>query len=297
MPMNCDDAIEFLPWLLNGSLEPGERDEVRRHLATCERCRAALHDTREAWTIFGQHLPSDALVALAYGEVPAGVDPAVAERHLASCAECAAELELARTSRRLEEDDRIALFPGTRAKQETKTGKDRTWRSAAMAAGITCLLALGGWFHEFQQVGRLTEIARTTAGPAQAAQVASAEPQIFPRINTGSAELFPVDKERGAGTTPEELATVVPRSDESTLLILKSASTEAADGPREIEILDEANHVRWQSTGLRRRSAQDPDYRVTLPSGFLKSGGYTIQLYANENGKRTPRESYKIRVE
>jgi Putative zinc-finger len=298
MPMNCDDAIEFLPWLLNDSLETGEREEVRRHLATCERCRAALNDTQEAWTIFGQHLPGDALVALAYGEAPAGVDPAVAERHLAACAGCAAELELARTSRRLEEDDRIALFPGTRAKQETNAGRDRSWRSAAMAAGITCLLALGGWFHEFQQVGRLAQGSRTAAGPAtQVAQVASAEPQLVPRINTGSAELFPVDAERGGETVPQEPAAVVPTSDESTLLILKSASTEAADGPREIEILDEANHVLWGTPGLRRRSAQDPDYRVTLPSGFLKSGAYTIQLYANENGTRTPRESYRIRVE
>ena len=70
MPMNCDDAIEFLPWLLNGSLEAGEHDEVRAHLADCERCRAALNDTREAWTVFSQHLPGEALVALAYGEAP-----------------------------------------------------------------------------------------------------------------------------------------------------------------------------------------------------------------------------------
>src|SRR6059058_1585796 len=123
MPMNCDDAIEFLPWLLNGSLEARERDEVRRHLTDCERCRAALNDTREAWTVFSQHLPGEALVALAYGEAPAGVDPALAERHLASCPECAAELELARTSRRLEEDDRIAVFPGRTPRVEAPQDK------------------------------------------------------------------------------------------------------------------------------------------------------------------------------
>lgn len=293
MPMNCDDAIEFLPWLLNGSLEAGERDEVRRHLATCEACRTALNDTRESWTIFDQHLPSDALVALAYGEVPAGVDPALAERHLATCAGCAAELEMARTSRRLEEDDRIALFPGTRAKTET-AGKDRSWRAAAMAAGIACVLALGGWFHEFQQAGRLTAVAQTSTQPAaQVAQTTSAEPQ----INTGSAELYPVDTERGAGTAPPEPATVVPRSDEPTLLVLKSAATEASDGTREIEILDAANHVLWGSHGLRRQSAQDPDYRVTLPPHFLAAGSYTVRLYSTENGQRTPRESYRVRVE
>jgi anti-sigma factor RsiW len=158
MPMNCDLAIEYLPWLLNGTLEAGERDEVRRHLATCESCRAALNDTREAWTIFGQHLPSDALVALAYGEAPAGVDPDVAERHLASCPECAAELELARTSRRLEEDDRIAVFPGRSPRVETprETKIDRGWsRRAAMAAGIAALVGFSGWFSEHRTADQL----------------------------------------------------------------------------------------------------------------------------------------------
>src|SRR3954453_20110615 len=134
--MNCDESIERLPWFLNGTLEGGEHDEVRRHLETCERCRTALNDTREAWAIFGQHLPSEALVALAYGEPPAGIDPDLAERHLASCPQCAAELELARTSRHLEDDDRIAVFPGARTLKTTggRDGGTRTWRTAALAA-------------------------------------------------------------------------------------------------------------------------------------------------------------------
>ncbi len=174
MPMNCDQAIEFLPWLLNGTLEATERDEVQRHLATCERCRAALNDTREAWTIFGQHLPSDALVALAYGETPAGVDPAVAERHLASCPECAAELELARTSRHLE-DDKIVVFPGDRSRQETwSDGGSRTWRVAALAAGLAGLVAGAGWFHEFQQAGSLAE--RLAQKPAVVQEIRPAAP-------------------------------------------------------------------------------------------------------------------------
>src|SRR5436305_7099629 len=155
MPMNCDEAIEYLPWLLNGSLEAGESGEVRRHLAACEHCRAALNDTREAWTIFSQHLPSEA-VALAYGETPAGIDPALAERHLAACPECAAELELARMSRRLEEDDRIATFP---ARPSRDTGREyRTWRGAALAAGLAGLVALSGWFQAAQRSHLVPEL-------------------------------------------------------------------------------------------------------------------------------------------
>ncbi len=184
MPMNCDQAIEFLPWLLNGTLEATERDEVRRHLATCERCRAALNDTRDAWTIFGQHIPGDALVALAYGEIPAGVDPAVAERHLATCAECAAELELARTSRRLEEDDKIAVFPGARSRQEPVADRgSRTWRAAALAAGLAGLVAGTGWIYEFQQAGSLAE--RLAQKPAAAQETRPAPSPT--RIDDGSS--------------------------------------------------------------------------------------------------------------
>jgi anti-sigma factor RsiW len=289
--MNCEQAIEFLPWLLNGTLEAGENAEVQRHLATCESCRAALNDTREAWTIFGQHLSGDALVALAYGEAPAGVDPAVAERHLASCPECAAELELARTSRRLEEDDKIAVFPGPRARQEKEREGSRSWRTAAMAAGLTGFVAMGGWFHELQQVGRLTQAARSAVKPA--AQVAQVEPA-EPRINTWSAQLFPVERERGREQGPQDQGTIVPKN-ESAPLVLMPRVTETSGDSREVEILDAKDNVRWSTAGLQR-TPQDP-YRITIPPGFLAPGAYTIQLYSTENGKRVPRESYKIRVE
>lgn len=67
--MTCDKA-QLLPWLLNGSLETAERDEVRGHLATCEACRTALAATREAWEVFDQHIPGADLVSLAWGETP-----------------------------------------------------------------------------------------------------------------------------------------------------------------------------------------------------------------------------------
>lgn len=167
--MTCDEAIQLLPWLLNGTLEEGESQEVRRHLEICESCREALAGTWEARMIFGQHLPSETLVALAYGEPPAGIDSALAERHLASCPECAAELELARTSRHLEEDVRIAVFPGAKSRPASGTGY-KTWRAAALAASVAGLLVAGGWFQSSQEVRRLsTEVAeKPTPAPAPA---------------------------------------------------------------------------------------------------------------------------------
>jgi hypothetical protein len=333
MPMNCDDAIEFLPWLLNGTLEAGERDEVRRHLATCESCRAALNDTRKAWTIFGQHLPSDALVALAYGEVPAGVDPDVAARHLAGCPECAAELELARTSRHLEEDDKIAVFPGVRARQEKSVGRDRSWRAAALAAGIATLVALGGWNHEFRVADHLSDrLARAsrveparTAAPAVVASSSPAEEQLRSQLQASRErqdELAKsLDDDAGKLASIEEKASTLlkpqvnPWSDSvagssdvvrdgkrAEAQVLPGSRTtvpilgaDSADAVRDVEILDSHGGVLWSGSGLR--STEGQEYRLAIPPGFLKPGTYTIQLYANENGKRVKRESYPIRVE
>ncbi len=63
--MECDRVEELLPWLLNGTLEAGERAQVLEHLRGCARCRQALQDTRMAWGIYAWHPPAEALVAYA----------------------------------------------------------------------------------------------------------------------------------------------------------------------------------------------------------------------------------------
>ena len=334
MPMNCDLAMEFLPWLLNGTLEAAERDEVRRHLATCESCRAALNDTREAWTIFAQHLPSDALVALAYGEAPAGVNPEVAERHLASCPECAAELELARTSRRLEEDDRIAVFPGTRTRPVKSAGGDRTWRAAALAAGLTGIVALGGWFHEFRTADDLAdrlarapkaEQSRPAPAPPLAANASLAEEQLRSQLQASrekqdelaksleaaSGKLASIEQKASALLQPQvnvwsdsvsgspDVVRDGGKPSEQVLpgsrLAVPILGADSTNAVRDVEILDSRGSVLWSGSGLRSTDSQE--YRLAIPPGFLKPGKYTIQLYASENGKRVKRESYRIRVE
>ena len=48
----CEQTTLALPWLLNGSLEPAERHQVREHLLRCPQCRAELARTREALAMF-----------------------------------------------------------------------------------------------------------------------------------------------------------------------------------------------------------------------------------------------------
>jgi hypothetical protein len=286
--MTCDEAIDLLPWLLNGSLEEGESREVRRHLETCERCRKALAETRGAWEIFGQHLPPETLVALAYGEPPAGIDPAIAERHLASCPDCTAELELARTSRLLEEDDRIAVFPAARRARESG-GEPRSWRIAALAAGLIALTVGGGWLQSSREVRRLSS------------ELAQAE---RPAPPVTSVPLPP-----GAGNAGERIALntwndvisgdVLRNTEEEEVVLPADAyaspalQAEKGETPpeRDIAILDAEGNPVWSGKGLSRSSSGY--YTLTIRPNTLKPGRYTIQLYST--GEK--REAYRIRVE
>jgi anti-sigma factor RsiW len=334
--MTCEQAIELLPWLLNGTLEPQEREEVRQHLRTCERCREALPETQTAWRLFDEHLPTEALVALAYGETPAGLDPASAEQHLASCAQCAAELELARMSRRLEDEENVALFPGATSRQ-VRGEESRSWRSAALAAGLAGVVALSGWVHSARQLDltsdRLAAAARETGGRAEA-------PATPPPVAAGSGDQALRQQLAAAQAQMERLETLQKQSDEAvTQAQQQLAQIQKERGPRInsfTEDLGNPDAVRAEASReqvpadrdahlLLQKSKDEglpesreiqildqagkvvwqdtgliPDkhgsYSLGWPAGFLAPGQYTVQLFTQEGGKRVPRERWEIEV-
>lgn len=338
MTMNCDQVAELLPWYLNGTLDERDRGEVRLHLEGCKQCRQALEETRLAWRIFGQHVPAEALIALAWGETPEGIDPALLERHLQSCPECAAELEMVRTSRRLEEDDRVALFPSRTTAPPLPAALPR-WRAMALAAGLAGAVAAGGWIWTAGRARSLDEqLARASRPPSAAPQapagapagaerervaalaseverlrqseadlrqkegemreqldrLADARPAASaPQINAWISDLRPTgDVVRGSSGNVYE----VPAGTAAGLILLASHSETHRD--HRIEILDSTGgtgKVVWSAEGLRRNPKTD-DFSLTLPSGSLKPGSYTIRLSAEEGGKRVELESYTIRV-
>jgi Putative zinc-finger len=168
--MTCEHATELLPWLLNGTLEPAERQEVLAHVRGCSACRRALDEARLALAAAGAHLPAEALVAAAFGEpMPPGIDAALVEEHLAACPQCAADLELARTSHALA-DEEVLLFPRTAppaAAPERQAAPAGRWRAAALVAGLVAVLAAGGWLTNRQALDRMEErLAARTARPA-----------------------------------------------------------------------------------------------------------------------------------
>jgi molybdopterin converting factor small subunit len=311
--MICDQAIELLPWLLNGTLEGVERDEVRGHLETCDRCRRALAETRETWSLFAQHLSSQDLVALAWGETPSGIDASTAEDHLASCPQCAAELELARMSRRLEEEDKVAIFPAARRRQETATGS-RTWRAAALAAGLAGIVASGGWIYEFQQSNELaaqlaqqgdrvkapeTAQLQTAAGEgsslreqvarleSQVRQLAGLQQENEKKAAAAQAQVAQLEEEREAFARPQattmiELREVVrgetsdntvPRDQQVVLLL--PARDGGASGESRAEIVDSAGKTVWKTNRLPVTTGY---FSITLPPRSLAPGSYTLRI-------------------
>lgn len=189
MISNCDDMRGMLPWLLNGTLEGDERRRVIQHLSACEACRRELADTRLAAEIFDQHLPAAAILALAWDETPQGLDPESLEEHLASCPRCAAELELARMSRRLEEEDKIVPLARRRTAPPAPATAWRGWKAAALAAGLAGVVAFSGWFATAGRVRTLEE--QATGRPAAPAPAAA--PDESARVRQLAAEL----EERG----------------------------------------------------------------------------------------------------
>jgi hypothetical protein len=296
--MNCDQAIELLPWLVNGTLDAGERQEVVEHLAGCAACRAALADTRTAWELFDWHPPAAALVAHAQGEAapaagaggsPAGSRDAGAAQdrdprgprgvdgiadHLATCPSCAAEMELLRTSRALSDpaaDERIALLP--RRREEAAAG--RTWRRSALAAGVVGLLACTGWFESVRQERALERRLSQESAARAAAPAALAAPN---RGGGAAGEAVDSDLRRRADEAEARLQglardkqqlqeTVAALSRRAADLQQRSvglaAATAAAAPPVESAVLEEVR----PAGQVERGSGEPAETVVPLSSG------------------------------
>ena len=134
--MDCDDAASRLPWMLNGTLDAGEAEQLRQHLEGCSRCREDLQETRQAAAVFSAHLPTSVLMDMAWDRPGAGLDAGLASRHLEHCPECSEELDLARQSRRVQEVPEAMPRP-------RRVG----WSSwAALPASLAAGLVVGVWW-------------------------------------------------------------------------------------------------------------------------------------------------------
>jgi hypothetical protein len=271
--MDCAAASERLPWLLTGSLEAAEAEEVRTHLEGCPRCRQEMDETRRAAAVFDAHLPSSVILDLAW-ERPLETDLSeLARVHLEKCASCRDELELARASRQLE-----PLWA------ETSPGRrSPAWRVVVLPATLAAGLVLGLWWgtHGDDAVSDSPQtITRIAALEAELARLRAAmatrdvpAPRIaVPRLNLPVFEILPSLVKRGAGDEANEIR--VPAGATEIALLL---GTDAATGARAaLTIEDDQGRQVWRGEGLV--AGPPGGYVVVMPVELLPDGSYTMTV-------------------
>jgi anti-sigma factor RsiW len=298
--MTCQEAALQLPWWLNGSLEPAERREVKDHLASCASCREALAETRLAWEIYAQHIPTAALVAYAADEGPDRtdqidqIDPALLERHLANCPQCAAELEMVRASRLLVDHDEVLVFNSRgerldeRQAAPAQRGRDRGWRAAALAAGLTGLVAIGGWVGTAQQLHRAERAAEPRVLRGAQSPATATDPLIA--FNSPLNEIFATVLRDAAAPAP---ATLQAGSGRATLLL----HPRPTDTYRQhaAEVLDAGRKV-IATSGNNLELKTGSYYSVEIDTNRVPAGAYTIQVYGTDGGGRKPLDRFPFTI-
>jgi hypothetical protein len=294
--MHCAEVGERLPELLNGSLAGEERSQLEVHLRGCEACRLELEDTRLAAGVFAAHLPSAALVALAWDRPP-GVDPELARQHLELCPECAFELAQVRESRALETQT-ATVVPLRRP------APLRPWLGAA-AAGIVAAFVGGLWWGDARQGQRLSEAVarqretdqRLSAAEAEALRLRQAEAELRaraehvggPQVNVPILELLPGPaqaRQIGGGTA--EL--LIPPGAELAVLML--SVPDAGARPVAVEVRDAKGALLWKGEGLKPNPLGG--YALGIPVALLPEGPVHIVLSAP--GTQSFKQSFVFRV-
>jgi hypothetical protein len=299
--MDCAHVVELLPWLANGSLSDAEARAVRAHLDGCASCRGERDEAALSARLFQQHVPAEALIALAFDRPIDGMSREVIDQHLHSCDTCAAELGLVRESR--------ALLPAAEAPDQVRSGPQRGWAYLAAAAGLTMAVAASGWAiwsarRSADQIAAVTarydqlaveNRALQESQQKQVDEVSRLTGQVarlnVPQVNAVAVDLFPVSLSERSGS--ERLNTLTIPDGASVTLLLHAPSAAAAS-EHEAIIVDAADRQLWSGAGLRRGAAGD--YTLTLPAGFLAAGRYRIDIFRTDRGERRLVDRYALSV-
>ncbi len=281
--MDCRHTRDLLPWLVNETLETPEQRQAVAHLESCEACRAELEETRIALAVAAQHLPIEALIAHAAGRDP-GIDPELFQTHLASCDDCAGELELLIESRESLEGDapegeasendapeaRVLSWP----RPATAPSAPVWWRGLTAAAAVVALVAGVAAVRGFKEASRLEE------------RLASVE---APAANIAVVDLLPVD----LALRGEEPPTEVQIASVPSTLILNSGLL-ASSGPYRLQILDADGETIARVEDLR--SDRDGLLTLSLVTAALPPGELTLLVFEPGPEAREPLESYLLQV-
>lgn len=291
--MDCATATELLPWLLNGSLDDGERCSLVAHLEGCGGCRAELAETAAAWELMSAHPPAALLAAWAEGEDAA--DAQLIARHVVACPTCEEEVALVREAATLE-----ALTP--LRDRPVGGGGAMQWRRIAIAAvlvaGVSLTALLGSWLTAGAR-GRLAanEDERDRIAAAQARiETLSAELEAItdrargfaaPLANLPVIELVPDSFTLRGGSGPASVAV----GTEAVALILAAGAETELDGYR-LRVMDHGGAEIWRADDLVLQTTDD--FTVLLPLGALQPGELRLVIDGRRGADWTELETYRL---
>lgn len=273
--MDCDAISERLPWLMAGGLEAAEAERVRAHLGGCPRCRAEMEETRRAADVFGAHLSTATLLDLAWDRPLDGLDPALAQRHLDSCADCDEELALLRESRRLESTPAAPVPEARRTR----------WPLIALPASLAAGLVVGVWSGQRlltqpapgSDADRLRASALETEVGRLRGTIESLQSQArrveLPRLNLPVFEVLPGSLVR-RGASDDGNVVVLPAGATEVVLLLSADGP--AEAPASLTIQDAAGREAWRGDGLR--FGPPGGYVVAVPAAMLPEGAYLLTV-------------------
>ena len=298
--MRCPEVVESLIELLKGALAPAQRVEIESHLAGCSACRAEWEDTRLGAALFDSHVPSEAIVALAWDRSPAGLDPHLARRHLEGCLDCREDLALTRESVAREAASRVLPpVPSARARIPGWTAA----AGLAAAAAVAFAAGLGRGSRRAEQELARAEVARRAAvesavrSSEESTRLRGVETDLrarlerlaTPRVNLPLIELLPGSSRMRDRSSPEPELALGPEDALAALVL--SAPTNG--GLRAAELSDEKGRVLWRGSGLR--ASPLGGYVIGVPTEILPEGRLSIVLFPETGAEPRARFSFRVR--
>lgn len=276
---DCPRVADMLPWLVNGTLDEGERARVVEHLRTCADCREELDRIRTVLDTSEGHPPSGLLAAWAMGEtVP---DAEIIADHVASCPDCTRDAAL------VGENEVLAAFVPPSRSRDRDTARV-LWRrtTATAAAALIVGVVIGALIQQPSSTNRHPDGERVAELERRLDRtVARLESFLRPRANVPVIELLPDSLDlRAPGRTIH-----VP--DEASVLTLILAPNQAFDGTYRLRIVTETGDEVAAMDGLR--AGRDGDLTLSIPADALPRGiPLTILLHAE--GRSVAADTYHV---
>jgi hypothetical protein len=271
--MDCEHVIELLPWYLNHSLKPDERQEVEQHLSDCHSCRQELGGTSATGVTFGQHVPSKELVDYVFEQPGNGVSRERITKHLESCEDCRSELAMIH-------DSRSALSRADGVMTSRYSWSDWAWRWVAAAASLACIVTAGGWRLTWQTLAE----SRAEPEPLVAIEIARTAQVNIPVVHLDNLVRRSGDIYSISGDLESTLFILVPCTEPKEGDNMK---LELVHGDGSIEELGDQKPV----------LSKEQDYTVLLPTGRLQSGSYQLRISGELNGERKVIGEFPFRVD